>query len=48
MKSFKLVLTYTKNIREPLLSNENFKEKVHKKFLIFVMFTLASMNTLSI
>ena len=41
LKTFKLVLTYTKNVKEPRLNNENFKEKERKKFLIFVMFTLA-------
>ena len=40
LKTFKLVLTYTKNVREPWLNNANFK-KESKKFLIFVMFTLA-------
>ena len=40
-KHFKLVLTYTKNVREPWLSNEKVKGKEPKKFLIFVMFTLA-------
>ena len=41
LKTFKLVVTYTKNVREHCLNNENVKEKERNKFLILVMFTLA-------
>ena len=41
LKTFKSILTYTKNVRQPWLNNENLKEKERKKTLIFVMFTLA-------
>ena len=43
LKTFKSILTYTKNVRQPWLNNENLKEKERKKTLIFVMFTLAWM-----
>ena len=43
LKTFKSILTYTKNVRKPWLNNENLKEKERKKTLIFVMFTLAWM-----
>ena len=41
LKTFTLVVTYTKNVRQPCLNNENVKEKERNKFLILVMFTLA-------
>ena len=33
LKTFKLVLTYTKNVKEPWLSNANFKGKAQFIFL---------------
>ena len=41
LKTFKLVITYTRNVRESWLNNENFKEKERKRFLIFIMSMLA-------